>query len=45
MNKSCRINRELQSLIGRVVEILEAEKQLPQIVELKASDTVKNPFS
>ena len=37
--------KELQSLIGRVVKALEADKQLPQIVELKASDTVKNPFS
>ena len=37
--------KELQSLMERVVRTLEAEKQLPQIVELKASDTVKNPFS
>ena len=37
--------KELQSLIERVVKALEADKQLPQIVELKASDTVKNPFS
>ena len=37
--------RELQSLVERVVKALEADKQLPQIVELKASDTVKNPFS
>lgn len=37
--------RELQSIIGRVVEALVADKQLPQIVALKASDTVKNPFS
>ena len=37
--------RELQSLVERVVKALEAEKQLPQIVELKPSDTVKNPFS
>ena len=37
--------RELQSLMERVVKTLEADKQLPQIVELKASVTVKNPFS
>ena len=37
--------KELQSLMERVVRALKAEKQLPQIVELKASDTVKNPFS
>ena len=37
--------KELQSLMERVVKALEADKQLPQIVELKASDTVKNPFS
>ena len=37
--------KELQSLIGRVVEVLAADKQLAQIVELKASNTVKNPFS
>ena len=37
--------RELQSLMERVVRALEADKRLPQIVELKASVTVKNPFS
>ena len=37
--------KELQSLMERVVKALEADKQLPQIVELKASVTVKNPFS
>ena len=37
--------KDLQSLMERVVKALEADKQLPQIVELKASDTVKNPFS
>ena len=37
--------KELQSLMERVVKALEADKQPPQIVELKASDTVKNPFS
>ena len=37
--------RELQLLMERVVKALEADKQLPQIVELKAANTVKNPFS
>ena len=37
-------DKELQSLILGVVEALEAEKQLPESVELKASETVKNPF-
>ena len=37
--------RELQLLMERVVKALEADKQLPQIVELKASEIVKNPFS
>lgn len=37
--------KELQSLVERVVKALEADKQLPQIVELKAANTVKNPFS
>lgn len=37
--------KELQSLIERIVKALEAEKQLPQTVELKATETVKNPFA
>lgn len=37
--------KELQSLIGRVVKALEAEKQLPETVELKVIKTVKNPFA
>ena len=37
--------KELQSLIGRVVKALEAEKRLPDAVELKAAKTVKNPFA
>ena len=37
--------RELQSLMERVVKALEADKQLPQVVELKVPKTVKNPFS
>jgi hypothetical protein len=37
--------QELQLLIGRVVKALEAEQQLPQTVELKPVETVKNPFA
>ncbi len=37
--------KELQALIGCIVETLEAEKQLPEVVELKAVETVKNPFA
>lgn len=37
--------KELQALIGCVVEALKAEKQLPETVELKAVETVKNPFA
>ena len=37
--------KELHSFIGCVVKALEAEKQLPETVELKPIETVKNPFS
>ena len=37
--------KELQLLIGRVVKALEAEKHLPEAVELKVTETVKNPFA
>jgi hypothetical protein len=37
--------KELQALIELVVIALEAEKQLPETVELKAAETVKNPFA
>ena len=37
--------KELQSLIDSVVTALEAEKKLPDAVELKAAKTVKNPFA
>lgn len=37
--------KELQSVIGRIVNTLEAEKQLPETVALKAAETVKNPFA
>lgn len=36
--------QELQSLIGRIVQTLEAQK-LPDTVELKPAVTVKNPFT
>ena len=34
-----------QSLIGRIVNALQAEKQLPETAELKVTKTVKNPFA
>ena len=37
--------KELQSLMGRIVNALEAEKQLPETIELKVTETVKNPFA
>lgn len=37
--------KELQSLAGDIVKSLEADKQLPMTVELKATETVKNPFA
>jgi len=37
--------KELQSLIGRVVKVLETDKQLPETVDLIAAETVKNPFA
>lgn len=37
--------KELQSLIGRIVNALDAAKQLPETVELKAVETVQNPFA
>jgi hypothetical protein len=37
--------KELQSLIGRIVNALDAQKQLPETVELKVTETVKNPFA
>ncbi len=36
--------RELQSLLGNVVKTLEVDKQLPETVEIKPVETVKNPF-
>ena len=36
--------KELQALVSDVVKALEADKQLPDVVEVKAVRTVKNPF-
>ena len=36
--------RELLALMGQVVKALEAEKQLPDAVEILAAKVVKNPF-
>ena len=35
---------ELHTLLGQVVKALEAEKQLPDTVEILAAKVVKNPF-
>ncbi|CAM3319182.1 hypothetical protein [Polaromonas hydrogenivorans] len=37
--------RELQVLVNDVVKALEADKQLPEVVKVKAARTVKNPFA
>ena len=37
--------RQLQALAAGIVKALEADKALPDAVELKAAVTVKNPFS
>ena len=37
--------RELQAIVDDVVKALEADKQLPAVVEVKPSRTVKNPFA
>ena len=37
--------KELQSLVGDIIKALEAYKQLPVTVEMKATETVKNPFA
>jgi Arc/MetJ-type ribon-helix-helix transcriptional regulator len=36
--------KELQALMDQVVKALEAEKQLPETVEIKPAQVVKNPF-
>lgn len=37
--------KELQVLLNEVVKTLEANKQLPETVELKPAKVVKNPFA
>ena len=37
--------KELQTLIGRIVNALGADTQLPETVELKVTETVMNPFA
>lgn len=36
--------RELLALMGQVVKALEAEEKLPEAVDLKPAQVVKNPF-
>lgn len=35
----------LQSLVGRIVNALDAEEPLPETVELKVTETIKDPFA
>ena len=37
--------RELQALVGGVVKVLEASKELPDVVDVKQARSVKNPFA
>lgn len=37
--------KELQALLGQLVKVLEAEKALPEAVEVKPAQVVKNPFA
>ena len=37
--------KELQALVNDVVKALEADKLLPEQVEIKAAEIVKNPFA
>lgn len=37
--------KDLQALLAKVVQALEADKALPEAVELLAAKTVKNPFA
>ena len=36
--------RELQALLKQVVQALEAEEKLPETVEIKPAQEIKNPF-
>ena len=37
--------RELQAIVGGVVKALEADKELPDAVEVKQARTIRNPFA
>ena len=37
--------RQLQALVDGVVKALEADKELPDVVEVKEARAVKNPFA
>ncbi|RZI72730.1 MAG: hypothetical protein EOP13_14195 [Pseudomonas sp.] len=37
--------KDLQALLASVIETLEADKTLPEVVEVLAAKTVKNPFA
>ncbi|MEP6559173.1 MAG: hypothetical protein ABJB17_11905 [Burkholderiales bacterium] len=36
---------ELKTVVDHIVKALEADKGLPQVVEMKPAQTVKNPFA
>lgn len=37
--------KDLQALVDKIVQALEAEKDLPEQVEVSEAKTVKNPFA
>ena len=37
--------RELKAIVDGVVKTLEADKELPDVVEVKQARTVRNPFA
>ena len=37
--------KELKADVDHIVRALEADKGLPQVVEVKPAETVKNPFA
>ena len=36
--------KELHTLLGQIVKVLEGEEKLPETVEVKPAQIVKNPF-
>ena len=44
-NPGLALAKELQALLSEVVKTLEANKQLPETVELKPAKVVKDPFA